>query len=199
MNEFRPIPRQRQTTRAADGLPRLKWTIEEFDSLAQHGFLTEDDRIELIGGELVPMSPKGNRHELVRDELHDFLVRRLTEHVRLSSEIGWRPDSHTYLEPDIIVYPSGFVGISVPPREILFLIEVADSSLRFDLDRKAKIYAGLGVREYWVIDANSLDTTVHRAPQGENYSDIRVVGKNDVVTPVLLPALAVSLGALKFK
>ena len=197
MNEIRPFPQRRPTTQTADGLPRIKWTVEEFDSMTAHGFFTENDRIELLGGEFVPMSPKGNRHEIVRDELQDFIIQRLPREARISSEIGWRPDPHSYLEPDILLYPRGFIGNSVPPAEVLLLIEVADTSLAYDSGLKAKIYAKLGVREYWVVNAKTLETTVHRDPQGENYTDVRVVAKADAVTPGLLPALGLSLGVLK--
>ena len=199
MNEIRPFPQRRPTTQTADGLPRIKWTVEEFDSMTAHGFFTENDRIELLGGEFVPMSPKGNRHEIVRDELQDFIIQRLPREARISSEIGWRPDPHSYLEPDILLYPRGFIGNSVPPAEVLILIEVADTSLAYDSGLKAKIYSKLGVREYWVVNAKTLDTIVHRDPQGENYSDVRVVAKADAVTPVRLPALGLSLGALKLE
>ena len=63
MNEIPRVPKARPTTQVADGVPRLRWTFAEFERLAELGFFTEDDRIELIGGELVPMAPKGNRHE----------------------------------------------------------------------------------------------------------------------------------------
>ena len=66
MNEIPRQPRMRPTTQAAEGVPRLRWTLAEFERLAELGIFTEEDRIELIEGELVPMSPKGNRHELVR-------------------------------------------------------------------------------------------------------------------------------------
>ena len=198
MNEISKVQSYpRRTTQGAEGLPRYKWSVEQFDKLAEHGFFSEKDRIELIGGELVPMSPKGNRHELVRDELQDFLIRRLPTGVKLSSEIGWRPDAHNYLEPDIMLYPKGFFGNSVLPTQALLVIEVSDSSLRYDLDPKAKIYAGLGVREYWVVDANTLQTRVHREPAGESYGKASDHQKDETLIPALLPALAVSLGALK--
>ena len=62
-------PKTRPTTQAAEGVPRLRWTLPEFERLIELGIFTEDDRIDLIEGELVPIPAKGNRHELVRDEL----------------------------------------------------------------------------------------------------------------------------------
>ena len=92
MNE----PKIRPTTQAAEGVPRLHWTLAEFERLAELGIFTEDDRIELIEGELVPMSPKGNRHEVLRDELLNWMIERLPGRgLRLSVEIGWRPGGDT--------------------------------------------------------------------------------------------------------
>src|SRR5688572_13895954 len=114
MNQLSRQPGTRATTQAAEGVPRLRWTLAEFERLTELGIFTEEDRIELVGGELVPMSPKGNRHELVRDDLTDLLIRQLPPEVRLASEIGWRPDADTYLEPDMLVYPRTFKGVTVP-------------------------------------------------------------------------------------
>ena len=162
MNEIPRQPKTRPTTQAAEGIPRLRWTLAEFERLAEVGILTDEDRIELIGGELVPMSPKGNRHELVRDELMNWLMRRLPETCRLSSEIGWRPGGDEYFEPDLLIYPGRFKGVTVPGTEVMLAIEIAHSSLRFDTTTKADRYAALGVREYWVVNARTLTTRVYR-------------------------------------
>src|SRR5690242_17885113 len=104
MNE---IQRQsRPTTQAAEGVPRLRWTLVEFERLTELGIFSEVDRIELIEGELVPLSPKGSRHEIVRDELMNWMIGRLpSQTLRLSSEIGWRPGGDIYVEPDFLICP----------------------------------------------------------------------------------------------
>lgn len=186
----------RPTTQAAEGLPRFKWTLAEFERLIEYGILTEQDRVELIGGELVPMAPKGNRHELVRDELLDCLIRLVTPDIRLSSELGWRPDAETYLEPDILVSPRNSRPPTIPAGEVLLLIEVARSSLEFDQGAKASLYAALGVREYWVVDAGTLSTRVFHEPSAKGYGTWRDVPHTDTLTPHLVPSLALSLGGL---
>jgi Uma2 family endonuclease len=69
MNEIFIPAQKRPTTQAADGLPRWRWTVAEVEKLAAAGLFHEDERFELLGGEIVPMSPKGNRHEILREEL----------------------------------------------------------------------------------------------------------------------------------
>jgi Uma2 family endonuclease len=168
--------------------------LEEFERLTELGILSGDDRIELIDGELVPMSPKGNRHELVRDELQNWIIRRLPETLRLSSEIGWRPpETDTYVEPDLLICPMAFKGVTVAPTDVLLAIEVAHSSLRFDTTTKARLYGALGVREYWVVNAKTLVTHVHREPTGEGYKNAVELAPDVTLTPLFVPALSMKL------
>lgn len=196
MNELSKQPNTRPTTQAAEGIPRLQWTLAEFERLTELGIFTEGDRIELIGGELVPMSPKGNRHELVRDELLNWMINHKPLTVKLSSEIGWRPNAHMYVEPDILIYPNTHKGVTVPAAEVLLAVEIADTSLKFDTTTKALTYASLGVREYWVIDAKMLVTTVHREPSPTGYGNILLASSGDSLSPLLVPALALKLADL---
>jgi Uma2 family endonuclease len=197
MNEIPREPKMRPTTQAAEGVPRMRWTLAEFEQLIEVGILTEDDRVELIQGELVPMSPKGSRHELVRDEIMQWMIERKPADLRISSEIGWRPpDADTYVEPDLLICPRSLKGVTVPPAEVLLAIEVAHSSLRFDTTTKAKLYATLGVREYWVVDAQSLTTRVHREPSADGYARVVEVPPGEMLVPSLAAPLAVRLGDL---
>jgi Uma2 family endonuclease len=193
MNEIPRQPKSRPTTQAAEGIPRLRWTLAEFERLAEFGIFTEEDRIELIGGELVPMSPKGNRHEVVRDELMNWFIGCLPKGVRLSSEIGWGPDATAYAEPDLLIYPRAFKGISVPGGDTLLVIEVADSSWRVDTTAKANLYARLGVRDYWVVNARTLVTRIYRHPSINGFANVVDVPPNETLLPLLIPSCAVKL------
>jgi Uma2 family endonuclease len=110
-------PKMRPTTQAAEGVPRFRWSLPEFERLGELGILTEEDRIELIEGELVPMSPKGNRHEVVRGAILNWLRRNLPNEFDLCVEPGWRV-ADSYCEPDFLVRPVGCNPTSVPPHEI---------------------------------------------------------------------------------
>ncbi len=193
MNEQLLRP-NRLPTQAAEGLPRWRWTLTEFDRFIELGILTEDDRVELIGGELVPMAAKGLKHENVRGELHDWFVDRLPKNLRLREELGWRPNAETYCEPDLLIFPRAWrVFGKVPATDVALLVEVADTTLKFDLATKAPLYASLGVREYWVINAVNLETRVHRKPSARGYGYRRTFAKDNLLTPSLAPALAVRL------
>ena len=197
MNELPRQPKTRPTTQAAEGVPRLRWTLAEFERLTELGIFTEDDRIELIGGELVPMSPKGNRHELVRDEIMNWIIEHKPPTLRLCSEIGWRPPgADTYVEPDLLLCSRALKGVTVPPAEVLLAIEVSHSSLRFDTTTKANLYARLGVRDYWVVNAETLATRVHREPSAQGYVSVIDIPPSEVLMPLLVPSLAMKLADL---
>ncbi len=78
--------------------------------MIESGLLTEDDRVELIEGELVPMAAKGNRHELVKTELINWMFRRLAADEMLAVELGWRPGGDLYIEPDVVIYSARTVA-----------------------------------------------------------------------------------------
>jgi Uma2 family endonuclease len=199
MNEIPREPKMRATTQAAEGVPRLRWTLAEFERLAELGVFTEDDRIELIGGELVPMSPKGNRHEIVRAALHNWLRHKLPREFDYHAEAGWRADEANYFEPDFLIGPAGFNPTCINPSDVALLIEVAHSSLAFDTTTKAGRYAALGVREYWVVNAVTLATGAHRAPAAEGYGAVRTVAATEPLAALLVPSLIVTVADLRME
>jgi Uma2 family endonuclease len=189
-----PLP----TTQAAEGTPRLRWTLEQFERLGDLGIWGEYDRVELIDGELVPMAPKGNRHENVRGKLQNWLMRRVPDAVLLLPELGWRPGGDHYIEPDILLCADREDFPTVPPQEVLLIVEVARTSLAYDTGLKAKTYAMLGVREYWVVNAVTLETTVFRETAEGGYARQMQLPATETVTPHLVPELALRPGELGF-
>src|SRR5271166_152595 len=94
-----------RVTKAAEGLPRRRFTVAEVEAMVEAGVMEEDERVELIGGELVPMSPNGNAHEVVKTALADRWIRARPEDCRLAQETTFRLSEDTYLEPDAVIYP----------------------------------------------------------------------------------------------
>ena len=174
----------------------MRWTYAEFERMAELGFFTEDDRIELIGGELVPMSPKGNRHEIVRAALHNWLRRELPREFDYHVEPGWHADQSNYFEPDFLVGSAGFNPTSILPTDVSLLVEVAHSSLAFDTTTKAAQYAALAVRDYWVVNAVTLATRVHRQPAAAGYGEVVAVAAGERLAALLVPSLVLTLAGL---
>ena len=193
MTDLSPHQKSRPTTQAAEGLPRLKWPAADLDRMLEAGIFDVEDRIELIGGELVPMPPEGIRHEIVKTEILNWLIRRLPSDLKLAVELGWRPDTDTYLEPDLAFYPSGEIAALVAAEAMVLVIEVAQSSMAYDTGTKALTYAALGVRDYWVVNAATLEIRVHRAPSAAGYADVTRHPPEVETVPLLVPALALRM------
>jgi Uma2 family endonuclease len=99
--------------------------------------------------------------------------------------------------PDVLVHPAAVRTPDVRGSDVLLLIEVADTSLNYDINAKVPLYAAHGVREYWVINAVTLTTKVHREPSGSAYRPVAEVRSDLQLRPSLVPAFAISLSALE--
>ena len=196
MNEPFKMPPKRPPTQAAEGLPRWRWSVAELERIAEAGFFTEYDEFELLGGEMVPMSPEGNRHVIVRVELAFRFSRMASEGLMVAVEPQFNLSSDSYSKPDILVHPRVIKTPHLRPADALLLVEVADTSLRYDINTKMPLYAVHRVPEYWVIHAPTLMTTVHRQPAGNVYASVEEVSPDEKLVPMLVPELALSLGAL---
>ena len=190
-------PARQPTTTAAEGLPRRCFTVAELERMAAAGILQEDERIELIGGEIVPMSPKGNRHEIVKSALNLYWARRLPADLMFTTETTFRLSTDTFLEPDFVFYPKakGWAGLSA--ETAMLVVEIADTSLGYDLGRKAGLYAAFGIAELWVINAASLETRIHREPTPTGYRSAVDLPASQRLVPELATALAVTLSELE--
>ncbi|HTZ67166.1 MAG TPA: Uma2 family endonuclease [Roseiarcus sp.] len=186
-----------RVTTAAEGLPRRRFTVAEVEAMVAAGVMEEDERVELIGGELVPMSPKGNHHEVMKAALLRRWYRITPDDVDLVPETTFRLSEDTYLEPDVVIYPreTGIRGLGAD--NVLLVVEIADSSLRYDVGRKAALYASFGIRELWVIDAIRLTTRIFRDPTADGYRNARDFGAADRLLPLIAPeAFALRLDEL---
>jgi Uma2 family endonuclease len=191
-------PAAKLTTSAAEGLPRRRFTVAEVEAMVAAGVMEEDERVELIGGELVPMSPKGMQHEVVKQALLDQWIRARPDEVRLAPETTFRLSEDTYLEPDVVIYPRASGIRRLNADNVLLVVEIADSSLRYDIGRKAALYASFGIRELWVIDAVRLTTRVFREPTPDGYRNARDFGPSDRLVPLIAPeAFALRLNELE--
>ena len=187
-----------RVTRAAEGLPRRRFTVAEVEAMVAAGVMKEHERVELIGGELVPMSPKGNRHEVVKKALNRRWMQRIPNDIDLIPETTLRLSEDTYVEADFVIYPLGIPLDQVTAADALLVVEIAASSLGYDLGPKAALYAGFGVRELWVVDAVKLTTRVFREPSEDGYADARDLAASEVLLPLLAPpAFALRLDELR--
>lgn len=190
-------------TRAAEGLPRRAFTVADVRRMIDAGIIAEDERIELIGGELVVMAAKGYAHELVRLALTQRLSDARQEGIWVAPEPTLQFEDDSILEPDIAVFPRAVLAqsnngfIRLPKGSLLLVVEVAVTSLRDDKLRKAPLYASHGVRELWVIDANERAAWVYTGPSADGWASSVEVGPDDALTTPSFPGLTIKLGGLE--
>ena len=177
---------------------RHHFTVHDYYRMAKAGILHEDDRVELIEGEIIEMPPIGSHHSAIVDKLNWLLSQQLdlTETlVRIQEPVRLSPDTEP--QPDIAIVPlrDDFYRLRHPgPDELLLVIEVADSSIAYDQDIKVPLYGRTGVPEVWIVDVTAAAVDVFRQPQANGYSDHRRVEDGDArLSPVKLPGLSLLL------
>ena len=172
--------------------PRL--TVAEIYALTEAGLLAENEHFDLIDGEIVPMAAaKSSDHERVKQALNWALTTTLPRAlgVFIEAEVAFTPTN--LHEPDIAVWPRVIPSQEVRGPDLLLVIEVAVSSIGYDLRVKAPRYATFGVRDYWVVDAIRKTIRVHRAPVQGAYTDVEEYEAHDRVSALLLPEVSVCL------
>ena len=196
MNEHVRLHSAPRTTQAAEGLPRREWTVADVMALVQAGFIDEDERFEMIGGEIVPMSPKGSSHELVKRRVTNHFHKVVPERFEIVGETTLHLDERSFFEPDIIVIDRDLHPELVYGPKVRLAVEIADSSLKYDQGRKSELYAKYRVREVWVINALTLVTTVRRRLGKAGYGEEKDIPYTKLITPTLVPELALRIADL---
>ena len=144
---------------APDGEVRRAFTTAEFELMSQVGIIGEDENVELIEGEIIPMASKNHVHERVKSGLNLAIARQLPAELWLGIETSLRVTTMSLVEPDLSIYPKHLRLEAVRGPDLLLAIEVSDTSFRFDKGRKAALYASIGVQELWVVEANERTTS----------------------------------------
>ncbi len=180
-------------TRAAEGFPRRAFTVEDIRRMIDAGVIGEDERFELIEGEIVPMSPKHDPHERIKVAFAIAISRRLPDDLWLGIEGTIYLAERTFVEPDLCIFRRELKIQEVKGADLLLVVEVADSSLAFDIGTKARLYASYGARELWVVNAQSLVTAVHTGPTANGWTSVREVGPTDFLQLAAVPGFTFRL------
>ena len=165
--------------------------------MVQAGVFDEHERFELIGGEIVPMNAKGIQHEILKAALNVHFVHTSPDAFRVVPETTFRLSEDTFVEPDFVFFRKTDGLANLSPATALLAVEVADTSLRWDLGRKALIYAQFGIPELWVIDAIKRTTHVHRSPRMEGYAVIRKLRADETAASASIPGLELTIDRLE--
>lgn len=169
-------------------LPRRTFTVKEVERMGEVGLIRDDERVELIGGELLTMNAKGSRHETLKLELNLRWGQSRPRDVGFIPETTFRLSDDTFLEPDFLIFPRALGVRGIAAETVLLAVEISDTSLGYDLGPKALVYAHFGIRELWVIDAIARKIHVHREPVDGEYRAITPWSAEDLVVPAFAPS-----------
>lgn len=169
----------------------------EYDRLVDLGVF-EDERIELLRGMLVTMSPQGDVHAGLTAWLAQRFTRGTDDSIDVRSHSPFAADDYSEPEPDVVVSRRRERYAHPEPREVLLLIEVADSSLRKDRKVKLEIYAEAGVPEYWIFDIRATAIDVHTLPVDGRYTSVVRHTKTGVLRPVAVPGVTIDVDDIRW-
>lgn len=173
-----------------------KWSVEDYHRMIAAGIL-RDRRVELLAGDIVQMSPEGPLHASRIRKIANYL-RSLLHNLALVSEAHPITLQQSEPEPDIAIVqlPESRYDERHPGSEDIFwLIEIADTTLTFDLNKKQQIYAAAGISEYWVMNVKANSLTVFGQPIGKDYSLKYEMSQGELI-PLAFPEIAVSVERL---
>src|SRR6266850_1336095 len=192
--------RGRRKSMAVDvAAARRLFTRHEYHRMAEAGILKPTDRVELIRGEIIEMSPPGRRHRAFVDNLNQLLTLRIAGRAIVSVQNPVVLAADTEPEPDLKIIRRRRVSykeLEAHGNDVLLLIEVAETSLSYDRSTKLRLYAESEIAEYWVVDCTAESVEVHRAPDASGYRDVsRFVGAASV-SPLTFPDVRLTLAEI---
>jgi Uma2 family endonuclease len=180
----------------AVGPGKVRFTGSQVLAMQGAGVLPMPNRIELVDGELLDMGSEGARHSKLKALLTRCIAKALPDPLGIGPDTTLRLDDSVWLEPDLFLYPLRLEPADVRGPDALLVIEIADTSLAYDLKDKAALYASYGVREYWVIEAESGRTHVHQGPEGKGWRLVRIAEPDDKLTALFVAEVSVKIGDL---
>ncbi len=170
--------------------PTRRLTVDEVIQMAEAGIIRETERVELLDGRLVEMSPEGSNHAGVVAEITTLLARIYPHPYRLRSQSTLPTGRYSYLEPDVFVVNHHDLTTFPGPSDTVLVIETAKTSVTWDCGGKARLSAQWGAAVYWVVDLTHNEVVVHTDPMDGVYRTIRTYQPGDQIP---LPALATTL------
>ena len=175
------------------------WTVDEYHQMLKTGILSADERVELVHGHILEMSPQEPPHSATTRRASRYLDRLLEDlaDVRTQLPITLRPKSEP--EPDIAIVrldPDEYGDRHPSVEDIFWVIEISDTTLRKDREQKALAYAAAGIPEYWILDVNRRQVYILREPVEEGYTSERLLTPIGSVRPLAFPSLEIQLSKL---
>lgn len=168
-------------------------TVDEYYKMAEVGILKPDERVELIDGEIVQMSPIGIRHMKCVNRLTKFLVTAVTDEFIVSVQNPIRLSENDEPQPDIVIARSVEGNEPFRPKDIILVIEVAETTYDYDRTVKVPRYAEEGIVEVWLVNLPKDSIEVFSNPLNGVYTEVRQPGHGEKIHPAVLPSVVVNV------
>ncbi|MBB6053031.1 Uma2 family endonuclease [Armatimonas rosea] len=180
---------------------RRRWSVEEFQCAIRLGLFREDERLELLDGDIFEQKPPDPPHSSTIPLSHVALNRAFTGidcHLRTENPIVLT-SSNSQPQPDIVVAqgsPRLYASRHPGPDDVLLLVEVSDSTLSDDRNAKSALYATAGITEYWIVNLRDRQLEVHRHPQNGIWTQTQVIAATGNIAPLSAPNSPVAVADL---
>lgn len=184
------IPRQRR---------RWRFDVTDYVRLYESGFIPEDARTELVEGEIRIMAPIGPEHGSSVITLNMLFAQRVGRRALVSPQNSLQLGGRTLLQPDIVLLrpdPGAYRDRYPEATDVLLLVEVSKSSLRYDRKHKVPLYARHGIAEVWIAAIAERRLEVYREPAGDHYASVVALTERDTVAAVALPDIVLDVGEI---
>lgn len=168
------------------------FTVDEYHRMGEAGILGPEERLELIDGEIIQMSPIGHRHWVAVNRANMLFIEAFRRNAVVSPQNPVRLSDWTEPRPDLAVFKprSDLYAAKKPtPADVLLIVEVADTTLRLDRNIKVPRYAAAGIPEVWIEDLNHDCLLVYRDPKKESYKTTFTLIPGDSVSPIAFPEI----------
>jgi len=187
-----------------DTVQARRWTRHEYDRMIEAGILTPNDRVELVDGEILAMTPQGSAHATAVVLLQEALRAAVGPDFHLRVQLPLALGAESEPEPDLaLVAGSPRDYRDAHPKAAPLVVEVADATLAYDRDVKGSLYARAGIQEFWLVNLTDKVIEVYRAPSvkplarfGWHYTSVERLGPRDFVAPQSRPHARIAVADL---
>jgi len=178
---------------------RRRFTVDEYLKMVETGILNEDDRVELLDGDIVTMTPPGPDHNAPTGILNRLLVLGVGSRAVVMPGPTLRLSKLSAPEPDFVLLrpdPRNYRDRYAEPGDVLLLVEISDSSLRRDREVKLPLYAAAGIPEYWIVDVQNETVRLYKDPAGSSFTSVRNFRRGEMVSPSAFPDLRIAVDVI---
>ncbi len=174
-----------------------RFTVGEYEELGKLGFFHEDDRVELLDGEIIEMTAIGGDHAVLTRQLNRIVVGQVGAGYIVDVQNPLRLNDDSMPQPDLAVIRDKDYGGTVPTAaDALLVIGVADSSIEYDRNRKLPRYAAASIPESWIIDVTARTIARYSDPTNERYQQIVPAHRGQTLASAIIPAISIAVDSV---